>query len=126
MIKVLLVGSGGFIGSTLRYLIGTGVQGFFEKHRMPYGTMVVNILGCLIIGFLGGVSENRAWWTHEIRLFLFLGILGGFTTFSSFGYETVNLIRTNGGMHGFLNIAIHIILGLGAVWVGLKLSPVIR
>ena len=122
MIKILLVGSGGFIGSALRYLIGSGVQRWFSEHRMPYGTMAVNILGCLVIGFLGGLTESRAWFTQEIRLFFFLGILGGFTTFSSFGYETVNLVRSGLGLHGFSNIVLHIVLGLGAVWTGLTLA----
>ena len=116
MIKILLV------GSALRYLIGSGVQGWFSEHRMPYGTMVVNIMGCLVIGFLGGLSESRAWLAQEVRLFCFLGILGGFTTFSSFGYETVTLVRNGLGMHGFFNIILQILLGLGAVWGGLKLA----
>jgi len=126
VINVLLVGSGGFIGSALRYLIGSGIQNFFIRHRMPYGTIFVNILGCLIIGFIGGISDGKDWMGQKQRLFFFLGILGGFTTFSSFGYDTVNLFRSDAGVLGFTNVIAHIILGLGAVWAGLQLSRLVH
>ena len=93
MIKILIVGIGGFIGSVFRYLLGSWVSRLLSDPEFPYGTFAANILGCLIIGFLGGIFSLRQGFTPETRLFLFVGILGGFTTFSSFGYETFLLLN---------------------------------
>ena len=75
MYKILLVGSGGFIGSVLRYLVSSGVHRLFKGPILPYGTLAVNVSGCLLIGFLGGVAENKQLLTADVRLFLFLGII---------------------------------------------------
>ncbi len=87
------VGIGGFIGSLFRF----GVSGFVHRllpfATFPYGTLAVNVSGCLVIGILGGLAESRQVISPELRLFLFLGVLGGFTTFSTFGYETIELLR---------------------------------
>lgn len=118
MYKILLVGSGGFIGSVLRYLVSSGVHRLFKEPILPYGTLAVNVSGCLLIGFLGGVAENKQLLSADVRLFLFLGMLGGFTTFSSFGYDTFQLFR---GMHtlaALANIFLQMALGLTAVYLG--------
>ena len=82
----------------------------------------MNVIGCLVIGILGGVAENVESFNPSLRLFLFLGILGGFTTFSSFGYDSVSLIR-NGQMQRMMaNVLMHIVFGFGAVWVGYSLG----
>ena len=118
MLNILLVGSGGFIGATLRYFIGKSIHHLFGSIEFPYGTLCANVLGCLLIGFLGGLGENRQLFSPEVRLFLFLGLLGGLTTFSSFGYETFNLTRDLNDALALANIFLQLGLGFGAVYVG--------
>jgi len=122
MLNILLVGSGGFIGSIMRYLIGKGVHHLLRDVDFPYGTLCANILGCLLIGFLGGLGESRQLFSPEMRLFLFLGLLGGFTTFSSFGYDTFNLARNLQHTLALGNILLQLGLGLAAVYLGHALS----
>ena len=119
---VLLVGSGGFVGSVLRYLAGLLVQHLSGGSAFPYGTLAVNVLGCLLIGFLNGLTEGRQVFSPETRGLIFIGLLGGFTTFSSFGYETIALARDGQVVGAFSNVALQLALGLGAVWVGYRLS----
>jgi CrcB protein len=88
MIAIVLVGIGSFIGGVLRYGLSSWVYKALDNPWFPYGTLVVNTLGCLVIGWLAGLAEARAFFTSEVRLFIFVGILGGFTTFSSFALET--------------------------------------
>jgi fluoride exporter len=116
MTNILLVGVGGFIGSVLRYLVGGYFQGFAKS--FPLGTLVVNILGCFVIGLLAQLGESRGAFSNEERSFIFIGILGGFTTFSSFGNETINLTRDSQMINAFANIAASVILGLLAVLLG--------
>ena len=88
MDRILLVGCGGFIGAVLRYLVSVGTLRLLGTPL--YGTLVVNVVGCLLIGFLGGLAEERQYLGPQVRLFLFVGLLGGFTTFSSVAYETAH------------------------------------
>ena len=88
MVIVLLVGTGGFAGSAARYLVGRWVHQLLGTTWFPYGTLAVNVLGCLIIGILFGLAQARGIFTDETRALVFTGVLGGFTTFSSFGLET--------------------------------------
>lgn len=118
MYNVLLVGIGGFIGSACRYLLNSWIYSLLDYPEFPYGVLTVNILGCLIIGFLSGLAETREAFTPEIRIFLFIGILGGFTTFSSFGYDTFNLLRDSELLLAFTNVFLQVFFGLGAVWLG--------
>ncbi len=118
MIRLLLVGSGGFIGSILRYLLSGLVQQSSKSVGFPYGTLAVNIVGCFVIGFLSQLAETRGLFTTESRAFVFIGILGGFTTFSAFGNETFNLWRDGENLLVLANIAGHLVAGLGAVWLG--------
>jgi CrcB protein len=124
MNNVLLVGIGGFIGSALRYLLGGYVQQS-SKSIFPYGTLAVNVLGCFVIGFLSQLAENRGAFSSEARTFIFIGILGGFTTFSSFGNETLNLARDGEMLNAFANIGLNVFLGLLAVWLGRTVSYLI-
>lgn len=126
MYKVLLAGAGGFIGSILRYLLATGIYQWADSARFPFWTLTVNVIGCLIIGFLSQLGEARGIFTAEARVFIFVGILGGFTTYSSFGNETIDLWRANRELMALVNIAGHLILGLGAVWSGRLLAEQIR
>ncbi|HTF93817.1 MAG TPA: CrcB family protein, partial [Verrucomicrobiae bacterium] len=91
MIGAVLVGVGSFIGGVLRYGLSTWVYKALDNPWFPYGTLTVNAAGCLVIGFLSGLAEARAAFTPEARLFLFVGVIGGFTTFSSFALETFSL-----------------------------------
>ena len=113
-----LVGAGGFIGSILRFGMGGLTYRLFPAATLPYGTLAVNLIGCLIIGVLGGIGDARQIAAGELRLFLFIGILGGFTTFSAFGYETLALVRSAELFRATVNVGLHLVLGLTAVWAG--------
>lgn len=114
---VLFVGLGGGIGAIARYVLGRLVQQSVEA-SFPVGTLVVNVIGCFVIGALAQVGESRNAFTPQTRLFLFTGILGGFTTFSAFGNETVLLAQNGQGLSAALYVALSVVFGLGAVWVG--------
>jgi len=118
VLLIVLVGIGGFIGAVLRYLISDWVNEIFQTLSVPYGTLTVNITGCLLIGILAGLSENRNLLGPETRALLVVGVFGGFTTFSTFGNETVELLKDGKSIAAFSNVALHVCLGLVAVWVG--------
>ena len=118
MNNVLLVGAGGFIGSVLRYWISGYIQQWLKNTVFPFGTLAVNFLGCLMIGFLSQLAEDYGIFTAETRLFVFIGFLAGFITFSTFGNESMNLLRDGQNLMAFGNIAGHFLLGLGGVWLG--------
>lgn len=118
MHKVFLVGLGGFIGAILRYLVAGGVQALTQSVTLPYGTLTVNITGCFLIGIFSHLIEYQAVMTAEARLFLIVGILGSFTTYSTFSHETVNLLHDQKLFLAFLYLTAHIILGLSAVILG--------
>ncbi len=118
MSNILLVGVGGFIGSILRYLASGWVQQITRSVGFPYGTLAVNLIGCFVIGFLAELADARGVFTTESRAFVFVGILGGFTTFSSFGNETMNLMRDGELIPALTNVGVHVVLGLSAVWLG--------
>lgn len=122
MRNILIVGLGGFIGSVLRYLVSGWLQKLAETSIFPYGTLGVNVLGCLVIGLLGGWAENVELFGPSVRLFLLLGLLGGFTTFSTFGYETVALLRDRETVIALGYVGSHLLLGLAAVALGYGLS----
>ncbi len=124
MTKLLLVGAGGFLGSIARALLSNFVQQS-SNSGFPWGTLAVNVLGCFAIGALAQVGETRDLFSAETRAFIFVGVLGGFTTYSSFGNETINLWRSETGWLAFVNIVAQLLLGLGAVvigrWVAMRL-----
>jgi fluoride exporter len=121
MIKILLIGMGGFTGSICRHLTTEFSNKFFNEPFFPYGTIIVNIAGCLIIGFLGGLSEARQVFTSELRALILIGFLGGFTTFSTFGYEIFTIAKDGQLTAALANLVLHIVLGFGAVWFGFSL-----
>lgn len=88
----------------------------------PFGTLAVNTLGCLVIGFLSQMAEARGVFTPETRALVFVGVLGGFTTFSTFSNETWNLLHGNQIFPALANIGAHLLFGLGAVWLGRTLA----
>ena len=119
---LLLVGAGGLVGAVLRYLLGTWVQGVAGSTAFPYGTLAVNAAGCLVIGITVGIAEARQPLSDEARAFLVIGLLGGFTTFSAFGIDTVRLIRDGAYLAGSANVLLQVAIGLSAVVAGLSLS----
>jgi CrcB protein len=122
MTNVLLVGIGGFLGSAARYLITGVVTQASATSRFPLGTLMVNLLGCLAIGAVAGLAERADLFSAQTRLFLVTGILGGFTTFSAFAFETYFLGREHQWMPAMINVVAQVALGLAAVWVGHQLA----
>jgi CrcB protein len=100
-----------------RYYLGSLVTHLSAASRFPWATLTVNMLGCLVIGILAGAAESRHVLSASTRLFLFTGILGGFTTFSAFGYESFFLARQSWPA-AVLNIFLHLVLALPCVWIG--------
>lgn len=121
MPPVLLVGLGGFLGAVARYKLGGLVLHLTAQERFPFSTFAVNVLGCLVVGVLAGLAERHHAFGPEARLFLFTGLLGGFTTFSAFGLEAVQLLRRGEVATAALYAGGSVVLGIAAVWLGLKL-----
>jgi len=116
---------GGFLGAILRYLLSGSIQKLAGNTLFPYGTLIVNLLGCLLIGLLSQLGESRNIFSPEIRYFVFIGILGAFTTFSAFGNETMYLFRNGQTTLSLVNIGAQLGLGLTAVWLGHSLGQAI-
>ncbi len=123
--NLLWVGLGGFAGAVLRYLASGWVQHATGSPSFPWGTMVVNVAGCLVIGALSYLADTRGIIHPEARLFLIVGVLGGFTTFSAFGNETMNLIRDGENLLAAANVLASVFLCLGAVWAGRAIAVTI-
>ena len=126
MRDILIIGAGGFIGAVLRYLAVLSTQVLKTKTNIPMGTLLVNVFGCLLIGFLAVMAENSRLISVETRNFLIVGILGAFTTFSTFGYESVTLLKNGLNLHFALNIGLQLVLGFLAVWGGMSLAKMIQ
>ncbi len=125
MKQLLYIGLGGFIGSILRFLtarLNLSVQLF----SVPVGTLIVNISGSLIIGFLAGVASRSELMSANLRLFLMVGICGGFTTFSSFTLENMTLLQNGQYVSAIIYIFSSLIFGLAAVFAGYFLSNLIH
>ena len=115
--NLLLIGAGGFIGSVARYLVSR-LNTRVEWFAIPIGTLVVNVAGSLLIGFLIGISEKSPILTVEWRMFLMVGLCGGFTTFSSFSGENLMLLRNGQVLPLLLYTGLSIFLGFAAVYLG--------
>ena len=118
MHSILMVGAGGFIGAVLRYIMSGFVQNWTQSVTFPYGTLAVNITGCFLMGVFSHLIEVQAGMTAEMRLFLMVGLLGSFTTYSTFSHETLNLLQDHGLSLALINMGTHILLGLSAVLLG--------
>jgi CrcB protein len=120
MRQIMLVGLGGFLGSVARFKLSGLVLHHAVDWRFPLPTFLVNVVGCLVAGVLAGFVERHGWFSPDTRLLLFTGILGGFTTFSAFGVDTVYLMRRGETAVAFAYVALSVLCGLGALWLGMR------
>ncbi len=120
--RIVLVGLGGCIGAVTRYLFGGAVQLLSRSISFPFGTVAVNLVGCFVIGALSHLAESRGAFTVELRAFLIIGVLGGFTTFSAFANETFNLLRDTETWLASVNVLVQVAGGLACVWMGRALA----
>ena len=118
MRNLLIIGAGGFCGAILRYLISGGVQRFSNSVDFPYGTLAVNLIGCVVIGMLTRLDEIRSILTPELRFLIMIGLLGAFTTYSTFSNEALNLINERRIYLALLYVGAHVMFGLAAVLLG--------
>lgn len=120
----LIVGAGGFVGSITRYLLSKLVQEASQS-AFPYGTLIVNISGCLLIGFILGIAEKSTWMSPELRMFLMVGICGGYTTFSTFAAENLNMMRDGQFYYILIYTSLSVLTCLIAVYLGHLASKII-
>jgi fluoride exporter len=119
--NILIIGSGGFVGSVARYLVSQ-LNLAISFHSIPVGTLLVNIIGSFAIGFLTGIAEKSMILTPEWRLFLMVGLCGGFTTFSAFANENLMLMHNGQFLSVLLYTGLSIFLGFLAVYLGYVLT----
>ena len=122
MSHMLIVGIGGFVGSIARYWL-SGIAQRWIQSEFPLGTLLVNVVGCFAIGAFWSLVEYREYFSPEQRIFLTMGVLGGFTTFSAFGYETFMLLKDNQYLPALANVVANVLVGLIAVafgWMAVK------
>jgi CrcB protein len=123
MKELLLVVAGGALGAVARYQIGGWVLNLTPDWRFPAGTFAVNVLGCAVAGALWGLAEKYDLFSQEVRLFLFTGLLGGFTTFSAFGLETVALLRRGDLAVALTYVGLSVLCGVGVLWLAVLAVP---
>ena len=116
--QFFLVGLGGAIGSIARWQISGVILRQAFDWRFPLGTFTVNVTGCLIIGLLAGLAVKEDYFSSDMRLLLFTGLMGGFTTFSSFGLETFYLLKRGEYLIASGNIVLSVIFGMLALFFG--------
>jgi fluoride exporter len=122
LLKYLVVGVGGFLGAVARYVVATYIASRYGV-RVPYGTFVINISGCFLVGFivtlLARTTASQYW-----RYFIPIGFIGAYTTFSTFEYETLRAVQDGQAITGLLNVALSVVVGFAAVWVGAALGRI--
>jgi len=122
MKSLLLVALGGAAGSALRYLVSILTVRLLDDWRFPVATLGVNVFGCFLAGTLWAVLSRPSLLMDEARLILLIGLLGGFTTFSAFGLETLLMLRRGEATQAMTYVAASLTLGLLAVWLGFSLA----
>ena len=120
MKAVLLVALGGAFGCVARYKLGALVLQHTAAWKFPAGTFAVNVIGCLIAGLLIGLGENRPFLSPEARLLVFTGFLGGFTTFSAFGVETVALLQRGDYGVAAAYVGLSVLCGVAGLWIAVR------
>jgi fluoride exporter len=124
VLKYLMVGIGGFLGSVLRFWLGSFIGGRLGV-RFPYGTFVINVTGSFLIGMVLTVLVAKAHWSPNWRYLIPIGFIGGYTTFSTFEYETLRLFQDGQMLTAMLNITLSVVVGFAGVWVGAVAGRVI-
>jgi CrcB protein len=122
--NILIIGTGGFVGAILRYLV-SGWAHRITGASFPYGTLTVNVIGSLLLGFFLVIAEGRFIISPQIRGFISIGLLGAFTTYSTYSFETIMLFKEMMYTQAILNITLNLVLGLFAVWIGITLARLI-
>lgn len=123
MMQLLLVAVGGAVGAVTRWKLGGAVLHHTADWRFPLGTFLVNVIGCLIAGVLAGLAVKRDYFSPDVRLLLFTGLLGGFTTFSAFGLETVTLLRRGELAVAAAYVLLSVAAGIGGLWLAMAAVP---
>lgn len=118
MKSILLVALGGAVGSAARFKLSGWVLHHASNWRFPAGTFAVNVIGCFVAGLLAGLAVKQELFTPEARVFLFTGLLGGFTTFSAFGLETLLLLKRGEAGVAIANVVVSVAVGLVVAWLG--------
>ena len=118
--QLVLIGLGGALGAVARWKLGGVILHHTVDWKFPIGTFAVNVLGCLVAGVLAGLVTKHDMFSPDARLFLFTGLLGGFTTFSAFGVETVMLLRRGdyGVAAGY--VVLSVVAAVGGLWIGMS------
>ncbi|WP_101926044.1 MULTISPECIES: fluoride efflux transporter CrcB [Luteimonas] len=125
MTRLLLIGLGGFVGSICRYQLSlwlTSLAAPDAGARFPFGILGVNLLGCLVAGLLTGAIARHGWFSPDVRVMLMVGVLGGFTTFSAFGMDTLALLRRGDIAMAALYVGLTVVVGLVLAWFGWRLA----
>ncbi|MCI0488181.1 MAG: fluoride efflux transporter CrcB [Blastocatellia bacterium] len=122
MQKILLVVLGGAFGTGFRYLLSSLIYSFVKEPSFPYANLVINVSGSFLIGLLAELFEARLLVSPSMRVALLTGVLGGYTTFSSFSFETYSLLRDGETGFALLNVSMSVVLGLAAVWAGIRVA----
>jgi CrcB protein len=125
MAKIVLVLLGGAFGTGIRYLLSSLIYSNVKQPTFPYANLVINVSGSFLIGILAQLFEARVLVPPVARVALLTGVLGGYTTFSSFTFETVSLLRDGQMWLATLNVSLSIILGIAAVWLGMRLGQLL-
>jgi CrcB protein len=116
-VRLLVIAIGGALGSVARYLFSSAILRV-SGSLFPLGTFGVNVVGCLIFGAIAGAAEQRVQLAPELRAFLLVGVLGGFTTFSSYAFESFSLLRDGQVVAAAVNIVGQVVAGLVGLWAG--------
>ena len=119
--NILFVAIGGMLGSVLRYLLSTLMVGLLP-YPFPFGTFVVNLIGCFVMGATVSYAERSLWFHQEWRIFITVGLCGGFTTFSSFTYEGVQMMMDSRWLAFIIYTTLSVLLGLLATFLGFKMT----
>ena len=119
MKNLLFVAMGGAVGAMLRYGISSGIYTWFGR-SFPYGTLAVNVLGSFAIGLLSILLIEKFDVPHEVRLALVVGVLGALTTFSTFSWDTLDLMQQGMMQKAFINVLFNVVICIGAAWAGVQ------
>jgi CrcB protein len=117
LIKYFMVGIGGFLGSVLRFWMGSFIGGRLGA-RFPYGTFVINVTGSFLVGMAVTVLATKAHWSPNWRYLIPIGFIGGYTTFSTFEFETLRLAQDGQMLMAILNVTLSVVVGFVGVWAG--------